>query len=271
MATNWFWNLIPMDYDPNNFVWEYGVTPLSTWHAPVIACVAYIVVVFGLQAFMKDRQPFTLRFFALIHNLILCVFSGTYVVLILCEMWAQWKEGGTELVWCDRELKNQQHGSYAFLIYTFYLSKFYELLDTVFLALKKKPIIFLHAYHHPATLVLCYVCLYLGVSLQGFDTLANATVHTFMYYYYFLAVLGKTVWWKKYITKMQIIQFVADLSLNNLYLYYTFAFPDSKACSGGITGYYAGQAILLSYLVLFVQFYQRTYKRAQPVAQKKRE
>lgn len=33
-----------------------------------------------------------------------------------------------------------------------------------------------------------------------------------MYYYYAIATFGKTVWWKKYITMAQIVQFVIDLT-----------------------------------------------------------
>jgi hypothetical protein len=105
------------------------------------------------------------------------------------------QDGGIQAVFCDRGGKYQT-GRYYFGVYLFYLSKYYELLDTLFLVLKKKPLIFLHVYHHPATLILCWYSLQVQLTPQWLCTTANAIVHTFMYYYYYLAVLGQTVFWK---------------------------------------------------------------------------
>ena len=40
------------------------------------------------------------------------------------------------------------NGPLGYFTYMFYLSKYYELIDTVILALRKKPTIPLHVYHH---------------------------------------------------------------------------------------------------------------------------
>jgi len=129
-------------------------------------------------------------------------------------------------------------------------------MDTIILVLRKKPLIFLHVYHHIITMVLVYVMLDTEVAVVWLPMVANCAVHVPMYYYYGIMSLGKTVWWKKYITFMQIIQFVFDLLGNSFAFYYYF---NGIKCSHPIPALLFGQFILLSFLVLFLNFWSKTY------------
>jgi fatty acid elongase 3 len=174
------------------------------------------------------------------------------------------------------------------------LTKYVELVDTVFLFLKKKPLQFLHVYHHGATAVLCFTQLIGHTSvviiipfilqsdlLQSYVPITlNLTVHVVMYWYYFQAARGVRVWWKEWVTRIQIIQFVVDLLFVYFasYTYYPFPpqsdvaysyftsnyfpwMPNNGNCAGEEFAAIFGCALLTSYLFLFIGFYAATYQR----------
>ena len=97
----------------------------------------------------------------------------------------------------------------------------------------------------------------------------NLLVHVVMYWYYFQSARGIRIWWKKYITMLQIVQFVIDLGFVYFASYTYFSanyfpwLPTYGTCAGEEFAAFAGMGILSSYLVLFIGFYASAYK--QPV------
>uniref|UniRef100_A0A182UI04 Elongation of very long chain fatty acids protein n=1 Tax=Anopheles melas TaxID=34690 RepID=A0A182UI04_9DIPT len=98
--------------------------------------------------------------------------------------------------------------------YYYFLVKVLDLLDTIFFVLRKKQnqVSFLHVYHHTGMVMLVWSGVKWFPGGHGvFMGFINSFVHVVMYAYYFLTSANpkykNNLWWKKYITQLQIIQF----------------------------------------------------------------
>jgi fatty acid elongase 3 len=272
MSTDTFVFIRGLVDDPVTFIsafkYESGVTPFTKTWIPVSVSFGYLAVIWCLHQFMKPRQKMELRTLSIIHNfnmfaISLVLFLGQLYGLIKIGLDAGSVHDFAEALLCDNKAKYVSRGTLYFWIYLFYLSKFYELVDTVIIVLRKGQLRFVHIYHHWITMLLCFVCLECRLPVQFIATLLNALVHVPMYYYYMMSSMKIEVWWKRYLTMMQIIQFVI---VNVVHLgAFAWHFLYTHNCTGFDTwGNHFGLAVITSYLILFLQFYAETYtKRPQ--------
>ncbi|KII86437.1 hypothetical protein PLICRDRAFT_700491 [Plicaturopsis crispa FD-325 SS-3] len=261
-----------------------GQTPLSTAPTVFTALAGYLATIFGLREVMKDRQPQKLNALFQVHNVILSGGSLILLVLMLEEILPIVWNHGIYYAICAEESWTPRMEFYYMINYYF---KYLELLDTVFLAMKKKPLAFLHVFHHSATALLCFTQLGGKTSVSWVVITLNLGVHVLMYYYYYATAGGAKIWWKKYLTLMQITQFVIDLgvvyfgswclftsrssarTLANSsmagFQHFAYAYrpdlPHVGNCAGTENAALFGCALLTSYLGLFINFYLQTYKK----------
>jgi len=262
---------IILEYAPSSFIPKYltsyipGETPLSTTPTVVAVLISYLAVIFGVQAVMKNQQPQKLNTLFRIHNAFLS--SGSLLLLILMMeevIPIFWRRGAFDTM-CHEDSWTPRLEFYYMINYYF---KYIELIDTVFLAFKKKPLAFLHVFHHSATALLCFSQLNGRTSISWVVISLNLAVHVIMYYYYYATAGGAKIWWKKYLTSMQIIQFVVDLFAvyfgtyqHFVATYWSDILPHTANCAGTETAALFGCGLLSSYLGLFIDFYIRTYKK----------
>lgn len=255
---------------PSQFIFVPGETFMSTLPVVAAAISVYYVVIFGGDYIFKKYQikPLVLNGLFQVHNLFLTTLSLTLLTLMLEQLIPMiWKHGLFYAI-CDAKAWTQP---LVLLYYLNYLTKFCEFIDTVFLVVKQKKLTFLHTYHHGATALLCYTQLMGLTPISWVPITLNLGVHVVMYWYYFLAARGIRVWWKEWVTRFQIIQFVLDLGFvyfatyqKIIYTYlpqYVDTFYVCGDCAGTMLAAYSGCGILSSYLVLFIAFYIEVYRR----------
>lgn len=133
-----------------------------------------------------------------------------------------------------------------------------ELIDTFFIVVHKKPLIFLHWYHHITVLLYCYHS-YVTTSPPGiFFVVMNYSVHASMYGYYFLMAMKMRPKWFNpiVITIFQISQMIVGVAVTLAGFYY---FKTDPTCGIEKENNTAAFVMYGSYLFLFLQFFFGRY------------
>jgi hypothetical protein len=161
-------------------------------------------------------------------------------------------------------------GRLIFLYYINYFFKYVELLDTVLLVLRGRTPKFLHVYHHAATLVLSWSQGQSETPMSWFIVSFNLAIHVIMYAYYAGHAMGYRFWWKRYLTSLQIVQFISAIVVCVWVIVARVVGNAtgnaSLQCHGDQAGHLFGTAILASYLLLFIQLYRNNYQTPKAVA-----
>lgn len=134
-----------------------------------------------------------------------------------------------------------------------------ELLDTFFIVVHKKPLIFLHWYHHISVLLYSWHAYVFKAPAGLFFVAMNYGVHAIMYFYYFLmAVKMKPKWFNSmWITVAQISQMVVGVAVTSLSV--TVHMQGVPECTIKPENNYAALVMYGSYLFLFLQFFFKRY------------
>ncbi|KAH7360707.1 GNS1/SUR4 family-domain-containing protein [Rhexocercosporidium sp. MPI-PUGE-AT-0058] len=115
----------------------------------------------------------------------------------------------------------------AFYGWFFYLSKFYEVLDTVIILAKGKRSSTLQTYHHAGAMM----CMWSGIRYMSppiwMFVFVNSAIHALMYTYYTLTAFSVPIpqSLKQSLTTMQIMQFLVGTAYASLHSFLSYDIP----------------------------------------------
>ncbi|KAG8256246.1 hypothetical protein J6590_072911 [Homalodisca vitripennis] len=206
---------------------------------------------------MKGRSAYNVEKVMLLYNMVQMTINAYFVIVALYYVWIP---GHYSWV-CQRPIygPNPTEDKVVHYFYVFMCSRLLDLLDTVFMVLKKNKhqVSFLHLYHHVMMAVATWLCVkYMPGGHVAFFGTINAFVHVVMYFYYFLTSYDvsykKSIWWKRHITEIQLIQFIVLVAQQG----YAIISP-SCDYPKYLLIFFLIQAVLMIYL--FSDFYLKAY------------
>ncbi|TNM95049.1 elongation of very long chain fatty acids protein 4-like isoform X2 [Takifugu flavidus] len=252
------WSLTIADKRVEN--WPMMSCPIPTL---AISCL-YLFFLWAGPRYMQDRQPYTLRKTLIVYNFSMVVLNFYIAKELLLGSQAA---GYSYLCQPVNYSNDVNEVRIASALWWYYISKGVEFLDTVFFILRKKfnQVSFLHVYHHCTMFILWWIGIkWVPGGQSFFGATINSSIHVLMYGYYGLAALGpqmqRYLWWKKYLTIIQMIQFHVTIGHAGHSLYTGCPFPTWMQWA--LIGY------AVTFIILFANFYYHAYRRKPSSKQK---
>ncbi|XP_035723144.1 elongation of very long chain fatty acids protein AAEL008004-like isoform X3 [Vespa mandarinia] len=253
-----FHEILDKHADARTTNWLLMRSPFPT----LFICLTYVYIVKVLgPKLMENRKPFQLTNVLIIYNLFQVIFSAW--LFHECLMGGWWSHYSFHCQPVDYS-NSPTAIKMVHACWWYYFSKFTEFMDTIFFVLRKKNnhVSALHVIHHGCM----PMSVWFGVKFtpgghSTFFGLLNTFVHIVMYTYYLLAALGPRIqpylWWKKYLTALQMIQFVLIMIHAFQLLFIDCDYPKAFVWSIGM------HAIM--FFFLFNKFYQQNYQQKKTI------
>lgn len=249
--------------DVYNYYMSIGDKRVESWplmDTPIITAfilVAYFASIIIIKSVMAKRDAFSLKGFLYFYNFIQVV--GSFYIcseILIVAVKSKYSMVCEVVDYSDNPLAIRM----ASVLYVYFIVKIVDLLDTVIFALRKKSnqITFLHVFHHFSMVCNAWAGVkYVAGGQTFFLAMLNSFVHVIMYSYYGFSAMGpavqKYLWWKKYLTQLQLFQFLVIMihSIVNL----------SSDCtySRGFSRAFVIYGIFIT--ALFMNFYIQSYNK----------
>ncbi|XP_037806325.1 elongation of very long chain fatty acids protein [Lucilia sericata] len=256
---DWYRDLMDNKSDPRVKDWFMMSSPVPTF----LLCVFYAYFSKSLgPKLMAKRKALDLRQILVWYNLFQTIFSAwIFYEYLMSGWWGHYNFRCQPVDYSNNPLALRM----ARVCWWYYISKFTEFFDTLFFILRKKTqhVSTLHVIHHGCM----PFSVWMGMKFapgghSTFFALLNSFVHIVMYFYYMIAAMGpkyqKYIWWKKYLTSFQMVQFVAIFTHQFQLLFRECDYPKGFMVWIGLHG--------VMFLFLFSDFYKAKYtKGAQKV------
>lgn len=226
------------------------------WSLSIWSSIVYVIAIFSGVKLMEKHTRFGLSKTLALWSGFLALFSilGTIRMvpnLYYALRYQSFHDSVCTSQWTEVEVV-------VFWTTLFSLSKIIELGDTVFIVLRKTPLIFLHWYHHITVLVYTWYSYADRTSSGRWFITMNYAVHSVMYAYYALRALKYNApqWVKMGITLFQLSQMVVGVFIG-VYVYRL----KQAGIPCGVTdnNMYLSFIMYFSYFLLFMKFFYDAY------------
>jgi len=268
-----------------------------TWQLPIFVSLFYVFIVTYWSRLNKQHQlqekplqqpqpqpqpqpqngaqtSLLFQYIVILHNLILCLFSALVFFFVVPEIIRELLLGTNRL----QAFFDHAGGFYTKILgvwgWLFYLSKYYELIDTLILLLKGKPSSFLQTFHHTGAIIGMWALIVSRSPSVIIFVSLNSFIHSWMYLYYLLTCFGYYSPWKRLLTNLQITQFALGNPIGLFFLVSGYVVArehpyDVLAQAIGISNLWSqhialsGNIFYVSSLIaLFLDFSKRAYSSA---------